>query len=123
MIRLLNDYAGGNLSVVLRLWAESLTVEPDGRVVCALPSLAASSELDELPLDVLLVLRVIAQFEALGRDDIRGALRLTQGEVDTAVRTCLIRGWIVESDGLLALDWKWFPVITRILARQNLLAR
>ncbi len=123
LIRLLNDYAEGNLTVVLKLWAESLSVDPQEGVVCALPSLASPVELDALPLDGLLVLRVIAQFERARREDIQEALRLSPGEVDTAVRTCLMRGWLEETDGFLSLDWRWFPVITRVLARQNLLAR
>lgn len=123
VIRMLVDYAEGNISVAMRLFAECLAVEKSGAVEGALPCLASSVELEALPLDSALVLRVIAQFEGVHPQDIQAALRVSPAEVHAMLRLARMRGWIEDNDGRLDLHWRWRPVIVRMLARQNLLSR
>ena len=123
VIRMLTEYADGNPWVALRLWANSLVGDETGKVLGALPSLVSTAELDSLPLSGLLVLRIIVQFERVTAEDIRTGLRMSESEVGTAIRSGLARGWICEEQGYYTLHWRWFPVVIRVLARQNLLAR
>lgn len=123
VIRMLVDYAEGNISVAVRLFAECLVVEKPGKVVGNLPCLASSVELEALPLDSALVLRVIAQFGGVEPRDIQAALRVSPAEVHAMLRLARMRGWVEDNDGILELDWRWRPVIVRMLGRQNLLSR
>lgn len=123
IIRMLTDYSDGNPSIALHLWADCLVWKESGEVTGMLPTLGSTTELDNLPLEGLLVLRMIAQFERVTAEDLQLGLRISRTEVETAARLCLAKGWIEEKDGMLTVSWRWFPVITRILARQNLLAR
>jgi hypothetical protein len=123
IIRMLTDYSDGNPSIALHLWADCLVWKESGEVTGMLPTLGSTTELDNLPLEGLLVLRMIVQFERVNAEDLQLGLRISGTEVETAVRLCLAKGWIEEQDGMFTVSWRWFPVITRILARQNLLAR
>ena len=55
--------------------------------------------------------------------DIADNLRLPQGAVSSAMHFAVLRGWIEETEGRYRLSWTWFRSITRVLTRQNLLAR
>ncbi len=107
----------------MRLWADSLAVTEDGKVVVHLPSPPTTSEIEKLSSQQLLVLRVIAQSELIARDEIVRSLRFSEANVGNAILVSLQQGWIEEVDGRYRLTWDWYQTITRVLARRNFLAR
>jgi hypothetical protein len=122
--RILWNAAGGNPSVALRLWADTLAVTADDRIVVRhLPRELSTGQLEGANLSVLLLLRVIAQSEISTTEDIGEGLQLPFAVVSNAIRVAMIRGWIEEIDGTYRITWRWFKTINRVLARQNLLAR
>ena len=80
-------------------------------------------ELDGAAHNVMLVLRCIAQSDLIAEPDIVDNLRLPSGAVGSAMHYCASRGWIESQDGHYRITMQWFKTITRVLARQNLLAR
>ena len=121
--RMIWDISGGNAGVALRLLAGSLSFEKSGRLNVDLPTQLSGREIDKSSLNVLLVLRAIAQSEQISVDDIVNNLRLPQGAVGSAMHFAITRGWIEEANGFYRLSWLWYRTVTRILGRQNLLAR
>ena len=121
--RLLWDAADGNPAVALRLWADSLAVTEDGKVIVHLPSPPATSEIEKLTPTQLLVLRVIAQSELIARDEIVESLRFSEANVGNAILVSLQQGWVEEVDGRYRLSWDWYRTITRVLVRRNFLDR
>jgi hypothetical protein len=120
---LLWDAADGNPAVALRLWADSLAVTEDGKVIVHLPSPPATSEIEKLTPTQLLVLRVIAQSELIARDEIVESLRFSEANVGNAILVSLQQGWVEEVDGRYRLSWDWYRTITRVLVRRNFLDR
>lgn len=121
--RMIWTLSNGNPAVALRMWANCLYIDEKGNHCVATPGQLSSRELDAAPHNVLLVLRVIAQSEVISLEDIADNLRLPAGAVGSAMHFCLSRGWIDSGDGRYSLSMDWFRTITRVLARQNLLAR
>lgn len=121
--RILWNASDGNPVVALQLWADSLRVAPDGRIIVSLPQLPATSELENIQITVLLTLRVIAQSGMANQEEIITSLRFPATEIAGALRLAIDREWIESVNGSYRLTWKWFRSITRILARQNLLVR
>jgi hypothetical protein len=121
--RMIWTLAGGNPSVALQIWADSLCPEENGRLNVCIPTQPRTRELEKVSQNILLVLRAIAQSEVISEADIADNLRLPSGAVSSAMHYSLSRGWIEESDAGFRLSWDWFRTITSVLARQNLLAR
>jgi len=121
--RILWNAADGNPAVALQLWADSLRVAPDGRILALLPQLPATEQLDKVTINALLILRVIAQSGYANQQQIVDSLKIPGKEVNVTLRFALTREWVELTDGWYRLSWKWFRTITRVLARQNLLVR
>lgn len=121
--RMIWTLANGNPAVGLRMWANCLYLDENDKYCVSTPSQLSSRELDAAPHNVLLVLRVIAQSEVISLEDIADNLRLPEGSVGSAMHYCLSRGWIESDNGRYSLSMDWFRTVTRVLARQNLLAR
>jgi hypothetical protein len=121
--RMIWTLSGGNPSVALGLWADSLAPGDSGELTVRTPSQPAARDLDGASRNVLLVLRAIAQSELITEQDVAENLRLPQGAVSSAMHYSTLRGWIEKTDNRYRLSWVWFRTITRVLARQNLLAR
>jgi len=121
--RMIWTLSGGNPSVALQTWADSLCPEDNGRLTVCIPTQPKTRELENVSQNILLVLRAIAQSEVISQADIADNLRLPTGAVSSAMHYCLSRGWIEESAAGFRLSWDWFRTITSVLARQNLLAR
>jgi hypothetical protein len=121
--RMIWSRSAGNPSIALRMWADCLCPDDDGRLVVRAPVPLIIRELERAAPNVLLVLRSIAQSELIAEQDIADNLRLPQGAVSSAMHFAVLSGWIEETDGRYRLSWTWFRSITRVLARQNLLAR
>jgi DNA-binding IclR family transcriptional regulator len=68
------------------------------------------------------VLRVIAQAERISEEHLRENLRYPASVIRNALHLAVDRGWVIEADEHYSLSWHWFRTITRVLARQNLLA-
>lgn len=123
LFRLISSMSGGNPSVALRIWADSVYPDDSGQLLVRTPVQLRSRELDRAAPNLLLVLRAIAQWEVISEKDVADNLRLPQGAVSSAIHYSLQRGWIEESRAGYRLAWRWFRTIIRVLLRQNLLAR
>jgi hypothetical protein len=121
--RILWNASDGNPMVSLQLWADSLRMHTDGRILVSIPQLPTISELDSVDMNMLLILRVVAQSEWTTREEIVNSLQLPVNEVAGALRLATSRGWLESENGRFRLTWKWFRSITRVLARKNLLVR
>lgn len=123
--RMLWTVAGGNPAVALMVWSNCLYFDAEAgeQVQVRLPVQPSSRDLDNASHNVLLVLRCIAQADLITETDIVDNLRLPTGAVGSAMHYCASRGWIEEIDGQFRITMRWFKTITRVLARQNLLAR
>jgi hypothetical protein len=121
--RILWNASDGNPVVALQLWIESLSVDSDGRIIVSLPKLPSTNELEKAHINVLLLLRVIAQSGYASQEEIIDSLRFKDEEVISALAFAQAREWVARDQGRYYLTWKWFRSITRVLARQNLLVR
>ena len=121
--RILWNASDGNPMVSLQLWADSLRIAPDGRILVSLPQLPATSELEKANMTLLLILRVIAQSEMASREEIIDSLRFPAAEVAGALHFAITNEWVELVNGRYRLTWKWFRSIMRMLARKNLLVR
>ncbi len=121
--RILWNASDGNPMVSLHLWADSLRIAPDNRILVSLPQLPATSELEKVSMTMLLSLRVIAQSESANQEEIVESLRLPTAEISGALRLAETRRWIKSIDGRYRITWKWFRSITQVLARNNMLVR
>ncbi|MBW1864523.1 MAG: ATP-binding protein, partial [Deltaproteobacteria bacterium] len=121
--RILWNASDGNPMVSLQLWADSLRIAPDGRILVSLPQLPATSELEKVNMTLLLVLRVIAQSEMANQEEIADSLRFPATEVAGALNLAITHEWVEQVNGRYHLTGKWFRSITRVLARKNLLVR
>jgi len=123
VFRMISSMSRGNPAVALRLWADSIYPDEDGRIRVRTPVQLGSRELEKAASNVLLVLRAIAQWEVISEKDIADNLQLPQGAVGSAIHLSLQRGWIEGSSAGYRLSWRWFRTIITVLVRQNLLAR
>lgn len=123
--RMIWTVSGGNPAVSLLMWSSCLYFEEQDskHLMVRLPLLPSSRELDSAAHNSLLVLRCIAQADLVAETDIADNLRLLPGAVGSAMHFCESRGWIEIFDGRYRLSMQWFKTITRVLGRQNLLAR
>jgi hypothetical protein len=123
LYRMLWMQSAGNPVIALQLWADCLYYDEDDRLVAGTPWQQVTRDLDTAMQSVLLVLRSIALAEEITKDDITDNLRLPAGAVSSAIHYCQSRDWIEEYAGRYRLNMNWFRTITRVLTRQNLLAR
>jgi hypothetical protein len=112
----------GNPAIAIRLFADCLEIQNDGTAEVTLPENSDAQVFNDSAINILLILRVIAQSEKISFDDIVANLRFEPGLVRTTLHFGLMRGWLEQEDGGYRLSWTWFRTITRVLARQNLLA-
>ena len=114
--------AGGNPSIALRLLVDCLRIDEKGALYATLPANSDSRPVEKASDHIHMVLKIIAQSQYITRDDIVRNLRYPGSVVDNALRTALDNEWIMEKNNYYSLSWRWFRTITRVLARQNLLA-
>ena len=119
---MLAELSRGNPSIAIRLFADCLHVTERQEIVVSLPANRDDKELKGRPINLLLVLRVIAQVERVTFDDIVTNLRLEPDAVMSAISFSLTNGWLEQRDGRYRIAVPWFRVITQVLGRQNLLA-
>jgi DNA-binding IclR family transcriptional regulator len=98
-------------------------VTDNGRILIQTPQQPPGRDVDKAPLNVLLVLRAIAMSDQITRQDLVDNLRLPHGAVGSALHYAETRGWLEQRERDFRLSWDWYSTITRVLARQNLLAR
>ncbi len=123
VFRMIGSMSGGNPSVALGIWADSIYSDESGQLRVRTPISPRSKDLDRASPNLLLVLRAIAQWEVISEPDIADNLRLPQGAVSSAIHYSVQRGWIEETSFGYRLTWPWFRTIIGLLLRQNLLAR
>jgi hypothetical protein len=123
--RMLWTISGGNPAIALLIWSNCLYYDSTvgDQLLVRLPVQLSTRDLDSAAHNVMLVLRCIAQADLISEADIVDNLRLPTGAVSSAMHYCESRGWIEEYDGRYRISMQWFRTITRVLARQNLLAR
>jgi hypothetical protein len=119
--RILWSEADGNPYVAMRLLADALIVEPDGRFAVQLPNNPSPNELEGVKLVTLLALRFLLQSDGATSRDLVAGLRYSEPMIANALRTATMRGWIEEVDGHYRVTWKWYRTITRVLVRRNFL--
>ncbi|MDB4307846.1 hypothetical protein N9985_01015 [Gammaproteobacteria bacterium] len=112
----------GNPSIAIRLFADSIRMNDDGKAVVTLPANRDDQLLKNRSINLLLVLRVIAQVELITFDDIASNLRFEPSVITSSLQFALLNNWVEERNGRYRISWPWFRVITQVLARQNLLA-
>jgi hypothetical protein len=123
--RMIWTFSGGNPAAALLMWIACLYYEDEGseKLCVRLPQPPLTQELDSITHNVLMVLRCIAQAELITEADIVENLRLPSTAVSSAMHFSASQGWIEPHGRYYRLSMAWFKTITRILARQNLLAR
>jgi hypothetical protein len=107
------------------MWSNCLyyNEEVGDQLLVRLPTQPSTRDFESASHNVMLVLRCIAQADLIAETDIVDNLRLPTGAVGSAMHFCESRGWVEEFDGRVRISMHWFKTITRVLARQNLLAR
>ncbi|MEH6650104.1 MAG: AAA family ATPase [Motiliproteus sp.] len=119
--RIIWGFSEGNPAIAARVFADSVRLV-DGRALATLPDYPSTSTLEEFDIHTLLVLRVICQFGRAGTGDLIDNLRVHALVVNSAIATCLARGIIDSVEGRYRISWLWLRVVTKFLARQNLLS-
>ncbi|ARN75745.1 AAA family ATPase [Oceanicoccus sagamiensis] len=119
---MISSLSRGNPSIAMRLFAECLRVDNKGKLRVSLPANLDAQSLENASINMLLVLRVIAQSELISIADIKRNLRFDQPVIEATLNFTVLAGWVEHQDGLYRITWPWFRTITRILARKNLLA-
>lgn len=112
----------GNPAIAIRLFADALRQDDNGKVQVILPSVQEDRFFEQCSVNVLLVLRAIAQSEFITFGHIVDNLRFSPDIVRASLYYAEQRGWIEELDGNYRIALAWFRAITRVLGRQNLLA-
>jgi hypothetical protein len=120
--RLIWDISGGSPATAVRLWADTLRLAQDGRIVVCAPELPRTGDLELLSISFLLVFRVIVQCELAAVEDIVGSLRFPLDQVRSALRFMLLRDWIEIDDGRYRITDTWYGTVIRVLNRRNLIA-
>lgn len=119
--RILWAEAEGNPEVAIRLVTERLIEKEDGDALLRLPKNPPASELEGMTLVELLVLRFIIQTDGALAEEMVAGLRYPQAVIDSALSTAEMRGLIEENHGRYRISWKWYRMVTRVLARRNML--
>ena len=122
--RILWELADGNPEVAMRLFTDSLRCDTSDRVIAHLPQARFSATLNDAGVETLLVLRVVLQCDIARIEDISQSLRISAARAEAGIRFCLQNEWLEEVDGgLRSVRWDWYPTVTRLLERKNLLPR
>jgi len=121
--RILWTASDGNPEVALRLYVKSLAVLDDGKIIVKMPIPPNIEQLDAAETDLLLILRVIAQSGYATPADVHQCLGMSFDRVENTFRVMQWRGWIESVNGYYRITWRWYRAVTRVLIRQNLLAR
>lgn len=121
--RILWSATDGNPEIALRLYIKSLAVLEDGRIIVKMPIPPKIDQLDAAGIELLLMLRVIAQSGYASPEEVRDCLGLPLDDVINSFRVMRWRGWIESVDGYFRITWNWYRPVTRMLIRQNLIER
>ncbi|GAF81190.1 unnamed protein product, partial [marine sediment metagenome] len=119
---MLTALSRGNPSIAIRLFADSITIAEDGSAEATLPANRDDQLFKNRSINLLLVLRVIAQVELITFDDIVSNLHFEPSVITSSLQCAMQNKWVEERNGRYRISWPWFRVITQILGRQNLLA-
>ncbi len=118
----------GNPSIAIRMFGEAIRLNEDGGAEMLLPQTKDDAVFEGLSLEMLLVLRAVAQSDLAEPDDVVANLRMEKALIGTTLHFAEQRGWVQYVDGGenersgYRLSWTWFRTITRVLGRKNLLA-
>tara|TARA_Y100000748_G_scaffold298292_1_gene293363 strand:- start:2222 stop:5032 length:2811 start_codon:yes stop_codon:yes gene_type:complete len=118
---LLWDACQGNPQLALRLWLRSIRLEGN-TVVVGLPEELGGAALDALDRDLHFVYAAISIHENMSSDELVSATALPERVVRRALKTGQDMGFLERGGNrryrIVAL---WYPIVTRLLARKNLL--
>ena len=118
---LLWDACQGNPAIALRLWLRSIRMEGN-TVVVGLPDEVVGSGLEALDRDLHFVYAAISIHENMSSDELVSATALPERVVRRALKTGQDMGFLERGENrryrIVAL---WYPIVTRLLARKNLL--
>lgn len=118
---LLWDSCGGNPLLGLTLWLSSLTINGK-KVVVGLPTEVSPSQLEHLSDELLFVYAALLIHENLTSDELVAATALTESTVRAALKSAFDTGFIKRSeDRRHRIMPLWYPAITKLLTRKNLL--
>lgn len=121
--RILWSASDGNSEIALRLYVRSLAVLEDGSIIVKMPIPPNIGQLETAGIELLLVLRVIAQSGYASPEEVRDCLGLPLDNVIDSFRVMRWRGWIESVNGYFRITWSWYRPVTRMLVRQNLIER
>lgn len=118
---LLWDACQGNPALALRLWLRSIRLE-DNTAVVGLPEEVVGGGLEALDRDLHFVYAAIAIHENMSSDELVCTTALPERVVRRALKTGQDMGFLERGENrryrIVAL---WYPIVTRLLARKNLL--
>lgn len=121
-MRLLWDYASGNPGVAMHFWRRSLGQREEGKALVRLFDAPSPDEIDKLPDAGIFVLRAVAQLGRAKTDTVVGVTSLAETEVEDALRFATAKGYLERGDDEhYELTWDWFPAVTRLLRRRQLI--
>jgi len=118
---LLWDASLGNPRIALHLWLSSIRME-GLQVVVGLPATVSGSTLEQLSNELHFVYAAIVIHENVTSDELVAATALPENLVRTALKTAFDTGFVERSaQSRYRIVPLWYPVVTRLLARKNLL--
>ncbi len=118
---LLWDACRGNPLLALRLWLSSITVA--GKVVTVgLPVEVSSAALERLGKEMHFVYAALVLHENMTSEELVSTTALPESRVRAALKTAFDIGFVDRSKNRrYRIIPVWYPVVTRLLARKNLL--
>lgn len=118
---LLWDACQGNPRLALQLWLKSIRMDGD-TVVVGLPEEVVSAGLESLHSDLHFVYAAILIHDNMSSDELVAATALPERVVRRALKTGQDMGFIERAnDRRYRIVALWYPLITKLLARKNML--
>ncbi len=118
---LLWDACYGNPLLALRLWLSSVTVNGQ-QVTVGLPAEVSAAQLERLSKEMHFVYAALVLHENMTSEELVAATALPESRVRAALKTAFNIGLVQRSaHRRYRIVPLWYPVVTRLLARKNLL--
>ncbi|MGI9291211.1 MAG: hypothetical protein ACR2QG_08035, partial [Gammaproteobacteria bacterium] len=114
--------SGGNPSIAMGLFVQCLRQDDKGQIRATLPANLDAREVEQAPINMLLMLRALAQADKITIDLLIDNLRYPRSVIENTLQLAVDRQWVEIEGEQYRLALPWFRSITRVLARQNLLA-
>ena len=119
--RVVWDYARGNPAIALEVWRTSLTATPDGATHVRPLKAPNPAPLEVLPDATLFILRAILQMTPATLPELAEATRLSEAQVEDALRFGEAHGYLAQEKGRVSITWAWLRSVTLFLERRHLL--